>query len=213
MKKMIKKAPDFKIEDNFANKTVAGVDEAGRGPWAGPVVSAAVILNREVKTPDINDSKKISESKRENIYNEIIMNHYFAVGIAEAHEIDRLNILQATKLSMVRALEKLYQTHEFDVIIIDGNFTVDFKKLESMSVIKGDALSLSIAAASIIAKVTRDKIMKDLSAKFSDYGFDKHKGYGTKQHIEALDRFGVTKHHRKSFSPIKKLLCLNERNG
>ena len=182
---------------------VAGVDEVGRGPLAGPVVSAAIILNKEAIPEGINDSKKISKNKRIQINNELVANHNYAIGIATVEEIDKINILQASLLAMRRAV--------LGLSIIPKSTLIDGNKLPELSykmypIIKGDNKSLSIAAASIIAKVYRDKIMEELSVKYPGYFWEKNSGYGTKQHLLALDKLGITPIHRKSFAPIYNML-------
>ena len=184
-------------------KMVAGVDEAGRGPLAGPVVSAAVVLPETFNVPGINDSKKLSEKKREALFPVIQTQAVaFGIGIADHEEIDRINILQASLLSMKRAVEALQRTPDF--LLIDGKFTID-TTIDQRSVIKGDALSLSIAAASILAKVTRDRIMADLDAQYPQYGLKRHKGYPTKAHKEAILVHGPCPIHRKSFKGVKDI--------
>ena len=201
--------PDFSVEDkkrqlDFSN--IAGVDEAGRGPWAGPVYSAIVILNRNCIPEGINDSKKISEKKRIELYEEILINHEYGIGFASPDEIDQLNILEATFLSMRRALENLIIKPDY--ILVDGNLSPSFN-IPHESIIKGDSISMSIAAASIIAKVERDKFMLNIDNEHPEYKWKKNKGYGTKDHQNALNAHGVTKYHRKSFSPIRKILSLS----
>jgi len=204
--------PDFSIEEEF-NVPVIGLDEVGRGPLAGPVISCGChfknysILN-EFKN-FILDSKKLSEKKRElsfkflqNLKKEKIID--FHLGIANVEEIDNLNILEATKLSMKRVVDKFNLKNA--QLIIDGNFSLNYKSYKEQSIIKGDNKSLSIAAASIIAKVHRDRLMKKLSIKFQDFGWEKNAGYGTKTHIENIHRLGPTIHHRKTFEPIKSLI-------
>ena len=190
-------------------KNVIGVDEAGRGPLAGPVVAAAVILKQYSEELDeINDSKKLTEKKREKLYDIILNNFYVAVGIASVEEIDKLNILNADFLAMRRALKDLEKFHEAKkdyIVLVDGNLKIKGYEGKQLPVVKGDAKSLSIAAASIIAKVTRDRIMKDLGLKYPDYDFEKNKGYGTKKHVEAIKTKGVLKNvHRKVF--LRKIL-------
>ena len=190
-------------------KSVIGVDEAGRGPLAGPVVAAAVILKQYSEELDeINDSKKLTEKKREKLYDIILNNFNVAVGIASVEEIDKLNILNADFLAMRRALKDLEKFHEADkdyIVLVDGNLKIKGYEGKQLPVVKGDAKSLSIAAASIIAKVTRDRIMKDLGLKYPDYDFEKNKGYGTKKHVEAIKTKGVLKNvHRKVF--LRKIL-------
>ncbi len=204
--------PNFSIEEEI-NSPVIGLDEVGRGPLAGPVISCGchfknyTILN-ELKD-FILDSKKLSEKKRElsfkflqNLKKEKIID--FHLGIANVEEIDNLNILEATKLSMKRVVDKFNLKNA--QLIIDGNFSLNYKSYKEKSIIKGDNKSLSIAAASIIAKVHRDRLMKKLSIKFQDFGWEKNAGYGTKKHIENIHRFGPTIHHRKTFEPIKSLI-------
>jgi len=184
-------------------RVIAGVDEAGRGPLAGPVVSAAVVLPDNFDVPGINDSKKLSEKKREALF-PVIQNHAiaFGIGMADHEEIDRINILQASLLSMKRAVEDLQVTPDY--LLIDGKFTIN-STIDQRSVIKGDALSLSIAAASIIAKVTRDRIMADLDLQYPEYGLKRHKGYPTKAHKEAILTHGPCPVHRKSFKGVKDI--------
>jgi ribonuclease HII len=184
-------------------KMVAGVDEAGRGPIAGPVVSAAVVLPENFDVPGINDSKKLSEKKREALFPMIQTQAIsFGIGLADHEEIDRINILQASLLSMKRAVEDLQMTPDY--LLIDGKFTID-TSLNQRCVIKGDALSLSIAAASILAKVTRDRIMADLDVQYPQYGLKRHKGYPTKAHKEAILTHGPCPVHRKSFKGVKDI--------
>jgi len=179
------------------------------GPLAGPVVTAAVILPADFYLPGIDDSKKLSEQKREE-YFEIIQKQAIAIGIGmmDAAEIDRINIYEATKQAMLMAIEEL--ATKPDYLLIDAMKLVT--GIPSTSIIKGDSKSVSIAAASIIAKVTRDHLMKELDKEFPVYGFGKNMGYGTKEHVAALEKEGVTKYHRKSFSPVKELV-LASMNG
>lgn len=182
---------------------IAGIDEVGRGPLAGPVVAAAVILPKGCKIRYLNDSKKIPKSKHEAIYQEVMERAVaVGVGIKDAAVIDQVNIYEATKLAMLEALGKLSQEPE--------NLLIDAMKLDTKipqtSIIKGDANSLSIAAASIVAKVTRDKMMADYDKEFLGYGFAKNAGYGTSEHLEGLNQLGITPIHRKSFEPIKSMV-------
>ena len=181
----------------------AGVDEVGRGCLAGPVVSAAVVLKKSINLNLLKDSKKISFNKREEVSEHIKKNSYYALGIASVEEILNLNILQASLLSMKRAIEKL--EIKPGITLIDGNFAprglTNYK-----TIINGDEKIKVISAASIIAKVYRDKFMIKLSKKFSNYAWDRNFGYGTKAHFEGLKKFGVTSHHRKGFKPIHKIL-------
>lgn len=196
------KRPDLSLERAHGG-IVAGIDEAGRGPWAGPVVASAVVLDPHLLPAGIDDSKKLSAARREKLYAEIMSSALVGVGIADVMEIDTLNILGATKLAMRRALEKL--TVKPDVALVDGNQPPELP-CRVQAVIGGDALSLSIAAASVIAKVTRDRMMAELGREFPHYGWEKNAGYGTALHQQALAAHGVTAHHRKSFAPIRALL-------
>ena len=180
---------------------VAGVDEAGRGPLAGPVVSAAVILKKNTFIKNLNDSKKLNPKIRYSVYKEVIKKCIdYQVGIVNHIAIDRINILEATKLSMKIAVEKLKVNP--GVVLIDGNQPINIKNTQK-TIVKGDSKSASIAAASVIAKVTRDKLMEKYAVKFPNYGFARHKGYGTKFHINAIKIFGPCKIHRKSFEPVR----------
>ena len=181
----------------------AGVDEVGRGCLAGPVVSAAVVLKKSINLNLLKDSKKISFNKREEVSEHIKKNSYYALGIASVEEILNLNILQASLLSMKRAIEKL--EIKPGITLIDGNFAPRGLK-NYKTIINGDEKIKVISAASIIAKVYRDKFMIRLSKKFSNYAWDRNFGYGTKPHFEGLKKFGVTSHHRKGFKPIHKIL-------
>ncbi|MES2922024.1 MAG: ribonuclease HII [Verrucomicrobiota bacterium] len=183
---------------------IAGIDEAGRGPLAGPVAAAAVILPRNFSCPGLDDSKKIGASQREFFYERLTTDPAisWSVATADREEIDRLNILRATHLAMRRAVETLDPSP--DHCLIDGLRVKNFL-ISHDAIVKGDGLSLSIAAASIIAKVTRDRIMRELDAAFPQFGFAKHQGYGTKMHLEALRIHGPCCHHRRSFQPVAQL--------
>ena len=194
--------PDFSLE-KACSGIVAGVDEAGRGPWAGPVVAAAVILNPKRLPTGINDSKKLSHAQREGLYDLILECSVSGVGMASVEEIDTLNILGATKLAMRRAVEMLSQTP--DIALVDGNRAPSLP-CKVQTVVRGDSLSLSIAAASILAKVTRDRLMCELAGQHPGYGWERNAGYGTASHQQGLARLGVTIHHRRSFRPIRELL-------
>ena len=181
----------------------AGVDEVGRGCLAGPVVSAAVILKEGINLSLLKDSKKISFKKRIKIAEHIQLNSIYAIGLASVEEIQKINILQATLLSMKRAIDKL--SIKPGLILIDGNFAPQgLKKFKT--IINGDEKVKSISAAAIIAKVYRDGLMIKLSKKFNNYAWDRNFGYGTKAHMEGLKKFGLTSHHRKGFKPIHKML-------
>ncbi len=182
---------------------IAGIDEAGRGPWAGPVVAAAAILNPAHIPQGIDDSKKLTHAKREALFDFILAHAQTGVGMASVEEIDTLNILGATKLAMQRALAAL--PVRADVALVDGNQPPKLP-CKTIAIIKGDSKSLSIAAASIIAKVTRDRLMCELAQKFPHYGWEKNAGYGTALHQAGLAAHGITPHHRRSFAPIKKML-------
>ena len=183
---------------------IAGVDEAGRGPLAGPVVSAAVILNPLVKLKGLNDSKKLSVAKRQSLSNEIkIHSVSWSIGVATVQEIDDLNILRASLLSMTRAIKNLSEVPE--KVIVDGQYTPEID-VPCEAIIRGDSLEESIMAASILAKVERDKLMLELDKKYPNYKFGQHKGYPTKIHMDALKEFGPCIEHRQSFKPIKDYL-------
>ncbi|HEL2384383.1 TPA: ribonuclease HII [Streptococcus suis] len=183
---------------------IAGIDEVGRGPLAGPVVAAAVILPKGCKIRHLNDSKKIPKAKHESIYQEVMERAVaVGVGVKDAAVIDQINIYEATQLAMLEALGKLSQKPEH--LLIDA-MKLDTPLLQT-SIIKGDANSLSIAAASIVAKVTRDKMMADYDKEFAGYGFAKNAGYGTAEHLEGLNKLGITPIHRKTFEPIKSMLA------
>ncbi|WP_028398995.1 ribonuclease HII [Ectobacillus panaciterrae] len=183
-------------------RLIAGVDEVGRGPLAGPVVAAAVILPEDFYLPGLNDSKKLSEAKREQFY-DYICEHALAVGVGvvNAETIDEINIYQATKQAMQTAVSGLGLLPEH--LLIDAMELP--LSIAQTSIIKGDAKSVSISAASVVAKVTRDRMMKELGVRHPAYGFEKHMGYGTKEHLAALDKYGVLPEHRKSFAPIKDM--------
>jgi ribonuclease HII len=200
--------PTFELEAaelQLQRGPVAGVDEAGRGPLAGPVVAAAVILDPERIPDGINDSKALDEETREVLYGRIKATSIVGVGIADVRRIDRDNILYATMWAMAEAVARLPVTPK--LAVIDGNRAPKLD-CEARTLVKGDARCLSIAAASIIAKVTRDRMMIALSAKHPGYGFERHKGYGTAEHHDAIRRLGVTVHHRRSFRAVQLALGL-----
>ena len=192
--------PDYSLEKEYLNKGykyVCGIDEAGRGPLCGPVFAAACILPLDLEIEGLNDSKKLTEKKREKLF-DVIKEKAVAYCIASAsvEEIDATNILEADLLAMRRAIDGL--SVKADFALIDGNINRDFQ-IDSAAVIKGDATSLSIAAASILAKVARDRICIDLDREYPQYGIAKHKGYGTKAHMDALRQYGPSPIHRKKF--------------
>ena len=179
-------------------KYICGIDEAGRGPLAGPVVVGAVIMPKESFIEGVNDSKKVSEKKRELLFDKITSEAVaYSVGIVDQEKIDEINILEATRLAVHQALEKLKVKP--DLIVVDALTNIDTFGIPYMSIIKGDAKVYSISAASIIAKVTRDRMMQEWDEIFPEYGFAKHKGYGTKDHINAIKTYGPTPIHRKTF--------------
>ena len=190
------------FENNFS-LPIAGIDEVGRGPLAGPVIAAAVILDRKNIPEGINDSKKIPKAKRILLAEKIKENSIYAYGAASEIEIDEINILQASLLAMKRASDGLSIVPK--TTLIDGNFKPDIKN-NTISIIKGDTKSVSIAAASILAKVYRDEIMLKYSKQFPEYGFQTNSGYGTKEHLSALKNYGITPIHRKSFKPVHNIL-------
>jgi len=194
--------PDFSHEERFGGP-VAGLDEVGRGPLAGPVIAAAVILKSGKIPEGLNDSKKLTRARREALFIEIQRAAIFGLGEASVAEIDNLNILEASMLAMRRALKNLPQKPT--ACLVDGNRDPGLD-LPTRCLIKGDCLSLSIAAASILAKVFRDKIMADLAKSHPEYGWEKNAGYGVPHHLKALDAVGPSPHHRKSFQPVKTLL-------
>ena len=187
---------------NEGFKTVCGIDEAGRGPLCGPVCAAAVVLPPDCEIEGLNDSKKLSEKKREALYDVITEKAVsYSIAMATAEEIDKINILQATFLAMRRAVGGL--SEKPDIALIDGNQKPGLD-CEQRTIVKGDAKCASIAAASILAKVTRDRYMKELDKKYPQYCFSNHKGYGTKLHYEKIAEFGICEEHRKTF--LKKIL-------
>jgi len=193
----------FTEEKKFGH-VIVGVDEVGRGPLAGPVTAAAVRLNNNFLSHELNDSKKLSKKNREKIFREIITHSRFAISFSSVEEIDRYNILQASLLAMKRAVESLNIPSA--TILVDGKFTFDKNNKNIKTFISGDQVYPSIAAASIVAKVIRDRYMELIGKKFEVYDWGKNSGYGTKNHLLALNKFGATPFHRKSFSPVHKIL-------
>lgn len=187
---------------------ICGIDEAGRGPLAGDVYAAAVVLPEGIEFDGLDDSKKLTEKKREQLFDEIIEKaESYCIATASVEEIDTLNILEATMLAMTRAFEGL--SVKTDMVLIDGNKAPELS-VETETVVKGDATSASIAAASILAKVARDRYMKEIALKYPQYQFEKHKGYGTKLHYQMLDEYGASEIHRKSF--LKKYYAAKEKS-
>lgn len=187
-------------------QAIAGIDEVGRGPLAGPVVTACVILPKDCKIRHLNDSKKIPKKHHEEIYEEVLARALgVGIGIVDNDTIDRVNIYEATKIGMLQAIEQMKgEVTKPDYLLIDA-MQLD-TPIPQLSLIKGDANSLSIAAASIVAKVTRDRMMAEYAKEYPGYAFDKNVGYGTKDHLAGLKQYGVTPIHRKSFEPIKSML-------
>ena len=183
-------------------KLIAGVDEVGRGSLIGPVYAAAVILNKSINKKLLKDSKSLTKSEREVLSKYIKRNSIWAIGKSSVKEIEKINILHASLLAMKRAIKKLKKKP--NLVLIDGNKLPNIKNYNLKSIIKGDQKMPVISAASIIAKVTRDKMITNLGKKFRGYFWDKNYGYGTKQHLKAIKNLGVTNHHRKTFSPINK---------
>ena len=195
------------LQLKLTNKTEVGCDEAGRGCLAGPVIAAAVILPKNFNNKFLNDSKKLNVITREKL--EIIIKKEavsFGVGVVSPKEIDKLNILNASFLAMHRAIDKI--NCKFELLLIDGNRFNSYRDIEHKCIVKGDTKFLSIAAASVLAKTERDRIMKSLSIKFPEYSWEKNKGYPTKNHKEAIIKFGANIHHRKSFQLIPRQLNL-----
>ena len=206
----MRSVPDFSIEKNSGKKLIAGVDEAGRGPLCGPVVAGAVVFLKYDfdDMPLISDSKQMNEKQRDIAYDWITNNKDIIWSVAQCSvaEIDEINILWASMRAMERAVSNLNIKPEY--CLIDGNRVP--KNLNGMAVVKGDAKSLSIASASIIAKVTRDRLMHELSKKYPEYHWDKNAGYPTPQHLQAIEKYGINEHYRKTYKPVKERL---EKNG
>ena len=199
--------PDFTKEIALFGEqtTICGVDEAGRGPWAGPVVAAAVVLDRTAVPEGLGDSKALSSARRAALHDAIRASAQVGVGIASVAEIDALNILRANDLAMRRAVMALNPAPQ--TALIDGNRVPPDFPCPARALVGGDARSPSVAAASIVAKVTRDRIMAELARDHPGYGWERNQGYGTEEHRAALGRLGVTPHHRYSFRPVRNMLC------
>ena len=199
--------PDFSFETALIKEgctAIAGVDEVGRGPLAGPVMAAAVVLDPQRIPPGLNDSKKLSAKKRDVLFELIIASSHYFIAEADVHEIDELNIYHASHLAMCRAVHGL--SCQVDHVLVDGNKIPKTLDLPATALVRGDGRSQSIAAASILAKVTRDRHMVDLAQQHPGYGWETNAGYPTKRHISALAEFGVTPHHRVSFKPVHNIL-------
>lgn len=184
--------------------SIAGTDEAGRGPLYGPVVAACVVLPKNFKLEGLNDSKKLTEKKRNEYYDYLIKNVTYGVGIVNAKEIDEINIYEASRKAMILAINEVKKQVKIDYILTDA-MPIDLD-IPVKPIIKGDAKSITIAAASVIAKVTRDKMMYEIDKKHPEYGFKNHKGYPTKKHIEAINKYGLIDGYRKTYGPIKKYI-------
>ena len=187
-------------------KYIAGTDEAGRGPLVGPVVCACVVLPKDYDNEEINDSKQLSEKKREKLY-DIIMRDALAVGVSiiSAKEIDEINILEASRKGMIESYKEANRKIHIDVLLTDA-MKIECLDIPVEKIIKGDAKSISIAAASIIAKVTRDRLLMELDKKYPEYGFASHKGYNKKKHLEAIEKYGIFDEYRKTYGPVKKII-------
>jgi ribonuclease HII len=198
----------YKYENELYDKGlkyIGGVDEVGRGPLIGPVVTACVVLPKDFKLEGLTDSKKLSEKKR-NLFYEYIKEHAvcYAIGMCTPEEIDEMNIYEASRQAMIRAIKEVEKKIPLEHVLIDAMpISID---IETTSIIKGDAKSISIAAASVMAKVTRDKMMYDLDKLYPEYGFASHKGYPTKKHLEAIHKYGLIEGYRKSYGPVKEIL-------
>jgi len=202
----MKNIPTFNIENNFDFKVIAGIDEAGRGPLCGPVFAACVVIaDKTIFPKNINDSKQLTEKQRKDIFGEILeLEHknkiFFGIGRAEVEEIEAINIRNATKIAMERAYYQMLEKYgiNVDLVLVDGNFIPELNT-KAEYVIKGDQKSISIATASIIAKVSRDTLLIELDEQYPEYNWKQNKGYGTKEHIEAIKKYGICPFHRKSF--------------
>ena len=183
---------------------IGGTDEAGRGPLYGPVVAACVVLPEGFELEGLNDSKKLSEKKRNIFYDYIVENTIYGIGIISPEEIDKINIYEASRKAMIEAIRKVQKQIPLEYVLSDA-MPIDID-VPVMPIIKGDAKSISIAAASVIAKVTRDKILYEIDKKYPEYGFKNHKGYPTKKHLEAINKYGLIKGYRKTYGPVKNYI-------
>ena len=195
---------------NLGINNIGGVDEVGRGPLIGPVVAACVVLPKGFVLEGLTDSKKLSEKKRELFYDYIVKNSIYGIGIIDADIIDEVNIYEATKRAMLEAIKKVREEVSLEHVLIDA-MPLDLD-IDTTSIIKGDAKSISIAAASVVAKVTRDRMMYELDDLYPNYGFKSHKGYPTKKHIEAINKYGLIPGYRKTYGPVKEILNGNQNN-
>lgn len=195
---------------NLGINNIGGVDEVGRGPLIGPVVAACVVLPKGFVLDGLTDSKKLSEKKRELFYDYIVKNSIYGIGIIDADIIDEVNIYEATKLAMLEAIKNVREQVNLEHVLIDA-MPLDLD-IDTTSIIKGDAKSISIAAASVVAKVTRDRMMYELDDLYPNYGFKSHKGYPTKKHIEAINKCGLIPGYRKTYGPVKEILNGNQNN-
>ena len=195
---------------NLGINNIGGVDEVGRGPLIGPVVAACVVLPKGFVLEGLTDSKKLSEKKRELFYDYIVKNSIYGIGIIDANIIDEVNIYEATKLAMLEAIKNVREQVNLEHVLIDA-MPLDLD-IDTTSIIKGDAKSISIAAASVVAKVTRDRMMYELDDLYPNYGFKSHKGYPTKKHIEAINKYGLIPGYRKTYGPVKEILNGNQNN-
>ena len=194
---------DFSIEDQHSNYVIVGLDEVGRGSWAGPVVVGAVIINRSYDCSGIHDSKTLSKPVLRELSKKILAQHICSIGISDIEEVNSSNLNNATAMAMVRAIESL--PVKPGIALVDGNIKLQ-SSIRTVNVIRGDSISISIAAASIIAKVYRDNYMAKLAEDFPQYVWQKNVGYGTKKHLEQIIKYGISPHHRINYKPIQKIL-------
>ncbi|MCH9753621.1 MAG: ribonuclease HII [Alphaproteobacteria bacterium] len=199
--------PDLLLENKYKNHVIAGIDEVGRGSWAGPLVAGAVILKQGTPIEGINDSKKLTPKKREILSKSILKHHISSIGSVSAHEINNIGLSKAIYLAITRAIESI--SIKPTLLLIDGNYTYDFG-IKTINIPKGDSKSISIAAASIVAKVYRDNFMKNLALKHPEYAWHKNVGYGTLLHMEGLKTSGISKYHRVNYKPIQQILIDNQ---
>ena len=185
-------------------KIIGGTDEAGRGPLYGPVVAACVVLPKDFKLDGLNDSKKLREKKRNQFYDYLLENTIYGIGIISPEEIDKINIYEASRKAMIKAIKQVQKQINLEYVLSDA-MPIDID-IPVMPIIKGDAKSISIAAASVIAKVTRDKILYDIDKKYPEYGFKNHKGYPTKKHLEAIEKYGLIDGYRKTYGPVQNYI-------